>query len=356
MINNVNEKEFNQLDNIDDEVDASILDDEDNEFGGVVNTTSAPVSKNIPTISADFNELGNLKINKSNFNNIDMTQDDYSQYNQLEDDEIDPALLDDDEISIKPTKSFITKDNEVENDIQTGPRFYGFKADFSDDEPTEVVKPGTLGQVEMEIEPEIDPELISEDVIEEKAKKKKVTQGEVEKNILAKLQKKHAKTNVKGSYNSFFHFAGNPPEEMDAFNHMMGSDNITGTGEGVSVGGGEGCGESLNKNEHTKLFEDLLVITGFKLVPTDNEYTIKDKCGMVDDIKCKDVNDVVTNLKPYIDDTITYPLQIETGEKFTNPEEWCKWYTPEMEQKYPKCKSDIKYCDLLANHLKDIKL
>ena len=101
MINNVNEKEFNQLDNIDDEVDASILDDEDNEFGGVVNTTSAPISKNIPSISADFNELGNLKINKSNFNNIDMSQDDYSQYNQLEDDEIDPALLDDDEISIK---------------------------------------------------------------------------------------------------------------------------------------------------------------------------------------------------------------------------------------------------------------
>ncbi len=70
---------------------------------------------------------------------------------------------------------------------------------------------------------------------------------------------------------------------------------------------------------------------------------------------CKDNTEVFSNLKPYIDDCFVYPLQIATGEKFKDCKDWCDWYKGENCDKFPKCSNDIKYCDLIANHINDCK-
>lgn len=124
------------------------------------------------------------------------------------------------------------------------------------------------------------------------------------------------------------------------------------------MSGGEGmacCGESKKKDNNRQLFENLLIITGFNLEPKDDGFIIKDNCGINDDMECCDEKDCIDKLRPYIDDTFIIPLQVQTGEKFNEPEEWVNWYTPEIEKQYPKCKSDIDYCKMLLNYLKGEK-
>ena len=116
---------------------------------------------------------------------------------------------------------------------------------------------------------------------------------------------------------------------MKDFNHDMTPGKISSSpidGEGFAADGGSmtsadmgGFGESKEtNNKHRKLFEDLLVITGFELVPENDCYTLKDCCGMCKDIKVNNPEESVVALKPYIDDSFIYPLQIATGEKFDN--------------------------------------
>lgn len=358
---------FDQLSTIDMETD--FIDDDD--FGGFGknSTLTAPINKNIKSISVDLDNQGNIQYNKTYNQNVEV---DYSNYNQI--DMETTSFEDDDEDFL--TTSNLSDDIELDkSDIDAaGFRRYGVSVDFSDDEDF-IVKDGKIIKKESEfitdevenIEDEnndFEVELISEDIINEKKKKSVVTQGQVEKDYLKKLQDKHKKSNTKGSYNGYFMFGNFDPEKnMNLFNHSMikntdflseiNSDTVINdvvAGSNVSgVNTGEGCCE-----DYKKLYENLLIITGFKLHKNnDGTYTLTDSCDLVPEISCKDNNEITNALKPYIDDTITYPLQIQTGEKFTDPKDWCDWYTSEMEFKYPKCKEDIKYCDLLANHIND---
>lgn len=215
---------------------------------------------------------------------------------------------------------------------------------------------------------DIDPELVSEELITEN-KPKKVTQGEVEANYWEKIAKKHKDSNVKGAHNIHTHYGGDPKLAMDMFNHDAtpegkiptsgpavkiadGADMSTGGEVAAADGGTACCGESKEKKSTSKqLFENLLLITGFNLIPDGDGFILKDNCGMVDDMQCKDEKDCIVNLKPYIDDSFIIPLQYRTGEKFTEPEEWCAWYDEDKQKQYPKCKDDIAYCELIKNLL-----
>lgn len=213
---------------------------------------------------------------------------------------------------------------------------------------------------------EEDKFFVNEEVVKQSVNERKseIDQGIVEKDYWKRLQKKHAKTNVKGAYNTHFHFSGNPELEMDDFNHDMTPQgaipNATNANSSGQMLGGEnigGMGESLDKNQYRKLFEDLLNITGFELVNTGN-----DKCVLKDlysdkQKECYSINDVEEFLTPYVYDCFIIPLQVNTNQKFEKCDDWVKWYAgDEIKSKYANCAKDISYCDLWANHLVECKL
>ena len=209
----------------------------------------------------------------------------------------------------------------------------------------------------------IDEEIVKKSITERKSE---IDQGKVEKDYWKRLQKKHKKTNVKGAYNTHFHFSGNPEQEMDDFNHDMtpkgpipNATNVQVSGEGDMLGGEciGGMGESKETNNYRKLFEDLLLITGFELGDCkDNKCVLKDLYS--DSCKeCETINDVENFLYPYVQDCFILPLQVSTNQKFDNCDDWVKWYGQEgVKDQYPQCEKDIKYCDLWANHLPECKL
>lgn len=214
--------------------------------------------------------------------------------------------------------------------------------------------------------------LIASDMIEES--KKSVSFGDVEDDYWEKLSKKHKKTNKKGAYNTSFHFAGNPKQEQDMFNHMMGISNKTDTSHivqsdsllaasaegsgstsissGNVTGVGEGCCEELSKNSYSSKLSELFDIIGFEVFKnSDNSYTAIDKCDILPSFGASNLKELISVLKPYLDDCLIYPLQVATNTNLDTYKDWADWYTVEMQQQFPKCASDIEYCDLLANHL-----
>lgn len=231
-----------------------------------------------------------------------------------------------------------------------------------------------------------DKELVLENELTEKKKKKKLTPGQVEDDYWKNLSKKHAATNVKGAYNTSFHFAGNPKKEADIFNHMMGSDGGSTTGiedtfgatdaievsssslgaEGISTSGesgatavgasgGEGCSESLN-TDYSKKLKDIFDVIGFEIIKnSDGSFLAIDTCEEADNFTAESVESLVSQLMPYIEDCFIYPLQIRTNQKFTTCKDWVNWYTDANKEKFPKIADDIEYCDVLANHLNDCK-
>jgi len=253
--------------------------------------------------------------------------------------------------------SFILKDSKtkVEEDLieesNSEVTFYGYCADFSDD-----TNESSIELEEDYLEEEFEPELTSEELLIEKKSKTIKTQGEVEKDYWDKLSKKHSKSNVKGSYNTSFHFCGNPEKEMELFNNSVDISNTSFANDSSSIS----CSENINKKEkntYQKLFEDLLLITGFSLNKDDEgNYEIKDLCNSLPTVNCKNKEEILNSLNPYIQDTFIFPLQITTGETYNDYSDWCNWYNDEMKEKFPKCQSDIKYCDLIANHLDDVTL
>ena len=212
---------------------------------------------------------------------------------------------------------------------------------------------------------DIERQLVSEEIVKESKKQadNQISQGNVEDDYYDKLKKKHAATNKKGAYNTHFHFSYDPKQEMDDFNHdntplgpIPNASNVAEVGAGDSnmtvAAQGMGMAEG-----YRKLFEDLLLITGFELNDCGNgEYKLKDMYNDKSEKVCKTINDVEDFLNPYVQDCFIIPLQIETGEQFKTCKDWVNWYTPEMEKKYPQCKQDISYCDLCANHLHECKL
>lgn len=214
-------------------------------------------------------------------------------------------------------------------------------------------------------EDNLDRELVNEEIVAESKKKAdaQINQGKVENDYYEKLKKKHAATNKKGAYNSHFHFSYDPKQEMDDFNHDMTTNTpVPNAITAPSVGAGDtnmtvaAQGMGMCEN-YRKLFEDLLVITGFELGDCkDGKCCFKDKYSNCEDKICSNIDDVSNFLNPYVEDCFIIPLQIETGNNFKTCKEWSDWYTPEMEKQYPQCKQDISYCDLCANHLSDCKL
>lgn len=230
---------------------------------------------------------------------------------------------------------------------------------------------------------EVDPQLVFE---EKRSKTKRVSTGEVEDDYWEKLKKKHSKTVVKGAAPYHLRVGGFDPEkEMELLNHdltpngnpfkqqVIGAvdtdfsygDGDVGSSEGSadgSVGGDSGAsggsvgGESLNKNNYTKLFESLIDMIGFKVTKKDNSYLVEDLYTDGNAFNCSCTKDIVERLDTYIRDFTILGLQESTGNKLNSYKEWSDWYRDEQKAKYPKSKRDIEYCDLIANHLNDIKL
>ena len=150
-------------------------------------------------------------------------------------------------------------------------------------------------------EDEEEPELVNEDIMNEK-RPARVSQLKIEDDYWEKIAKKHKATNVKGAHNLHTHYGGDPKLAMDMFNHDMEpqskiptitdtkpatviatdsaytSDIASGVGEASGGDGGACCGESKKQNKGSKqLFENLLLITGFELIPDGEQFILKDK-------------------------------------------------------------------------------
>lgn len=327
----------------------------------------------------------------SSFGNTNLTDDD-RDLNQktgiivdLSDDEIVTPLR------IMKVDTSISKDNisaeanfEIFNDMHsdtfTGCNEIDLETEYFDEEDEELLHKLTKKSQKTNIL-EIDDGLIDEELLEEaKKKKRRISTGEVEDNYWSTISKKHAASNKRGAYSASFHFAGNPKKEQDIFNHMMGSDtsdaselnamisdasDIGGIGiageSGLISGGdssssfsadGGGCCESLNPNNYTEKLNELFDIIGFEVFKnSDNSYSVIDSCDVLPEFICKDKEELIQELTPYIIDCIIYPLQSRTNLNINSFKEWSDWYTSDMKQQYPKCADDIAYCELLANHL-----
>lgn len=313
------------------------------------------------TISADIDDYGNLNFNK-NFNS-----------------DIDYPVKDTNEIDLEYNGPI---DDEIDLHATTNIKMNSLEQEFYDQKHMnrnnlKSFKNKTI--LDFNEDPEyFNNELISEDLIEEK---KKVTQGEVEADYWKKLQKKHKNSNVKGAYNTHFHLAGNPKLEQELFNHDMNTGKIPGLAgssnsehapmegnleaavasgdatDGVSAGGDGGAsgsfGESLKEN-YTKQLKDIFNIIGFEIIKNNNNtYLAIDLCDDNNSLECKDKEDLVIQLKPYIDDCFVCPLEIATGKKFNTYIDWINWYNDGNKDRFPKFSSDIAYLDILANHLND---
>lgn len=316
--------------------------------------------------------------------------------------EIDPSLLDDDDsFGMVSTKSN-NKNNEAASNSTTYEgsdgriidKYVGYCADFSDDDETptkvikaEIVNNGTINivcdgedtaktlagnlnginEIDMECnccEDEDDEDYVKEDItldeegVEESRKNSAYTSGNVSPEYYNELKKKHAKTNVKGAYNTSFHIGGNPEAEMSMFNHAMGTEGATAANVGFSVSGGfgeeleeEACPqETTPEPDYKAAFKELLKLIGFELNKNeDNTYCLKDIYNIVGDKICKDSEEVITSINPYIQDYVLAPMELTTREEAKTYAGWCNWYNEEKQKQFPKLSNDIKYCVLLTD-------
>ena len=370
------DKDLQITNEIDMEIDPSLLDDDDS-FGSMPIKNSKPNTFGGQKIDVDEFGGEDRPIKKVTGITIDLGDDDnvpnFKPRKPLMDDEI-PTLISQ-SINCNSEQDIMDAMNDMNtprgrmmNDLDgfSGINEIDMECSIGEDDddfiPTPKRKP---------IFDEDEPELVSEEIIQEK-RPARVSQGKVEDDYWERLAKKHKATNVKGAHNMHVRYGGNPELEKELFNHdMTPQGKIPTVTDGVPAGvvahdaaytadissgemsGGEGmaCGESKKKDNNRQLFENLLIITGFKLDPKDNGFIIKDNCGVNDDVECCDEKDCINKLRPYIDDAFIVPLQVQTGQKFNEPQEWVNWYTPEIEKQYPKYKSDIDYCKMLLNYL-----
>ena len=369
----IKDLDLQNINSVDLEIDPSLLDDDDS-FGNVV-TDSKPNTFD----GEEINCVDNRPVKKVTGIKIDLSDDDseisFKSRKQIPLDDI-PTLT---------SKSInCTSEQDIMDAVNDTNTERGMASHFNDDF-------NGINSIDMECsvgedddfvprasyvdEDDVSPELVSEEMIQEKKKKERVSQGKVESDYWERLAKKHKETNVKGAHNIHAHYGGDPKLAMDLLNHDLTpngkiptitdgvpaatvSDGAAYTsdissGEMGASDGGTCCGESKEKDNNRQLFENLLIITGFELQPKeDNKFIVKDLYGLDSDMECKDEKDCINKLRPYIDDTFIIPLQIQTGEQFKEPEEWVNWYDDEKCKQFPKCKSDIDYCKMLADYLK----
>ena len=344
-------KNYNEID-----LSCDIVEDDDS-FGGPIRT-----------ISADIRPNGTLTIQK-NFKPA-QAEEDYSGYNQI-DMECDVCEDDDDDfiIKCKPSDNKIDKSEILDFGDDEDDYFIASEKHLREKDLCDYDYDDFADEIKFKAK-----ELVAEDMLEEK---KKISQGEVEADYWKQLSKKHSKTNVKGAYNTHFHFAGDPEREAELFNHDIqaalphssieaSENNLMNAGEANTIASGEvsstgdveaGIGESVkaNKTSHYKqLYEDLLLITGFEVTPVKSDlYALKDTFNLIPEKECTK-DELKAFLAPYIEDYFMCPLRQKTGQDFKTCDEVCNWYTPEKEKEYPGCKDDIDYCDLFANHWEEI--
>lgn len=344
------DKTFNEVD-----LDCRV-EEEDEGFGVVtpeIIKPSIPLNRSMKGFDSESERAPMRVITQDNIGN---SEQDYSGLNQI-DLECNVADDDDDFSSslITPKTTLKLDFGDEENDILFKDELKPKDINYIDDDDEEEVSAG---------------ELVLEDSSLEEAKKKK-TQGEVEADYWKDLSKKHSKTNVKGAYNTSFHFSGNPAKEAEMFNNGFASDGSSSpfsqglnsasagdVGAAASGGDGGGMGEAVITSKRTQiqeLYEDLLLITGFEVTPVKSDiYKLKDTLNTVPEKECQGKDELKNSLYPYIQDCFIYPLQSQTGEKFETCDDWCKWYTSDKEKEFPQYKKDIQYCDLIANRWNEI--
>lgn len=341
---------INNINSIDMSINSDLLDDDDMSFGNISTIDNA----------SDFSESDDRNFQPKTGIIIDLSDDD----------------------DIKPAKTI---------KASIDPKSSGIKVDANfDSNFIDETQAYNLIDMETEYFDEDDDDLMLAEKIklEEKSENDVITearndnQGQVEKDYWKNITKKHAKSNTKKAYNTHFHLSGNPKADMEFFNNAMGinSDNISSendTGAENSVisnitgiasassetssastsGEASGFRESLNHSNinYTEILRDLVKILNIDiLINEDNSFTLFDLCDDEVEYRCNDLDELQIALQPYMEDVFIYPLQAITGKKLKTCKEWCDWYSDETNRiAYPKCVEDIKYCDVVANHLKE---
>lgn len=355
------------------------FDDDDDDF-------NANMKKHASNASVDFVDKAPLAIpqaEQKGYNEIDMeckygddTEDDYlpptktsPKINSIfEDDEEDDELLDKKELVLEEDVAGMLATNKVS--VMT----------IEDDYLKGLSKKHTAKD-------NMKKEELEEDLLPVIEKKQPTL-----KNILRDLQKKHNNSIKKGAMGSHYHFAGNPQKARDMFNAGIGNQTggevfpgmsmdtavatLVGGGEaitgvaadggssfssdgggmsngGLSAGGMSG-GEGLEITNYSKILREVFDVIGFDVEKEkDGTLLAKDIYSDNNIVRAKNIEELIYALQPFIDTCIIIPLSISTKQKFNNYQDWCDWYTAENQEKFPKHAAEIKYCDLLANHIKE---
>ena len=344
----MDEKDLENINQID--MECECCDDDD--FGGPIRTISATADDHRINIERNFNSC--MEPDYEHINEIDMECD-------------APDDTDDSFGNVNFTPSIASEIHKKEEDIwNNGPKKTGIILDFSDDEDEFI---DNLKNTPIDKDAFADNEVEEEhELVGESMKKQDdlISQGEVESDYLKKLQQKHAKSNKKGAYNTYFHLAGNPQKEVELFNHDMGSDfenqgatNITGTAEGsAAASGGEAscsCSEALEgKSGYERTANEILTILRYEAIKnSDGSYTVIDDLNPDKDIIYKDANELRDALAHDFDSCFILPLEISTGLKFDTLEEWLDWYEENKSDNKDLAK-DMNYIDVFVNHLSEI--
>ena len=336
------------------------FDDDDDDF-------NANMKKHASNASVDFIDKAPsviLQPEQKGYNEIDMeckygddTEDDYlpptktsPKINSIfEDDEEDDDLLDKKELVLEEEVTGMLATNKV-------------SVTTLEDEYLKSLSKKYIAKDDMKKE-ELEEDLLP--VIE----KKQPTL----KNILRDLQKKHSNSIKKGAMGSHFHFAGDPQKARDMFNAGIGNQtggeaitdvaadggsSFSSNGGGISNGGlsagGMSGGEGLEKTNYSKILREVFDVIGFDVQKEkDGTLLAKDLYSDNNIVRAKNIEELIYALQPFIDICIIIPLSISTKQKFNNYQDWCDWYTAENQEKFPKHAAEIKYCDLLANHIKE---
>ena len=340
------DKDLQITNEIDMEIDPSLLDDDDS-FGSMPIKNSKPNTFGGQKIDVDEFCGEERPVKKFTGITIDLGDDDnvpnFKPRKPVMDDEIatinsTPIRCNSEQDIMDAMNDMNTPRGRMMNDLDgfNGINEIDMECSVGEDDDDFAPAKPFYGELE-----EVDPELVSEEMLQEK-KPVKISQGKVEDDYWDKLSKKHKATNVKGAHNMHVRYGGNPELEKELFNHdMTPQGKIPTVTDGVPAGvvshtaaytsdissgemsSGEGmaCGESKKKDNNRQLFENLLIITGFQLDPKDNGFIIKDNCGVNDDVECCDEKDCINKLRPYIDDAFIVPLQVQTGQKFNEPQQ-----------------------------------
>lgn len=324
-----------------------------------------------PKFLDDDDSFGSLKISDSQDDNFEDDRNYQSKTGVIIDlsDDTSKAEIRTITADINPCNSNIEvyKNFDSDNLESTDYNRIDMETEYFDDEDEDIVAAKPTKQTKQVSGESIAFENDSEDIHES------AINGEVTKDYWRKLAKKHAASNKRGAYNTHFHLSGNPKADREFFNQAMGgnsgefseesiaSTSAQGNVTGIAASSGESAsfGESLNTSttdsSYTKELNDLLKILNIEiLLNSDNSFTVLDLLDDSVEYRCSDIAELKFALQPYLEDCFIYPLQIATNEKLSTCEEWCKWYENEVNRKaYPRCADDIKYCDLVANHLQE---